>query len=83
MGIFRRLGVIAVLPSVGETMPKVDATQRVRKLLEAIRADFPRLKAAAEELMQQRYGLDSTLELAVSPPEKFRFIPTFDPNRRR
>lgn len=66
-----------------KTMPKADATMRIRKLLNEIRADFPRLKAAAETLMRHKYGLNDSLELTVSPPEKFRFLPTFDPNRQR
>lgn len=64
-------------------MPKADPAKRIPKLLDAVQADFPRLKAAVEALMRRQYGLDEALELTVSPPEKFRFLPTFDATRRR
>ena len=47
----------------GEAMPKVDSAKRIRKLLAAIQADFPRLKAETEAVMRKKY--DVTLELRV------------------
>jgi hypothetical protein len=64
-------------------MPKADPATRIRKLLDAIRADFPRRKAAVEALLKQRYDMDGTIDLTVSPPKTFRSLPTFDPTRRR
>ncbi len=63
-------------------MARIDSSKRVSKLLDAVRADFPRRKAAAETLMRQ-VGLEETFELTVTTPEKARFLPTFDRNRRR
>lgn len=50
---------------------------RIHALLDAIKADFPRRKKAAEALMKQ-YGITKSLELAVSPPETVVDLSTFD-----
>jgi hypothetical protein len=63
--------------SRGGIIPPVDALKRIGTLIDAVRADFPRRKAAAEALMRQD-GLDGELDLTILPPTKARLLPTFD-----
>lgn len=49
----------------------------IHKLLDDIKADFPRRKAAAEELMK-RMGLNENVNLTIETPYKTDILPTFD-----
>jgi hypothetical protein len=61
-------------------MAKSTTGQRIRTLLDKLKADFPRRKAAAEKLMKQ-HGMDQSLELKFMPPEKVQSIPSFSNNK--
>jgi hypothetical protein len=60
--------------------PKVG--MRIIALLDAIKADFPRRKKAAEELLKGM-GLIKTLELKIESPVGVAAVPTFDPEVTR
>ncbi len=52
---------------------------RIFALLDAIKADFPRRKKAAEALIR-RMGLNKTLEMEIEAPAPvLKLTPTFDP----
>ncbi len=57
-------------------MAKSNPGKRIRKLLVALEADFPRRKAAIEKLMKE-HGLDKSVELKFTAPEEVQTIPTF------
>src|SRR5262245_26421681 len=52
--------------------------KRIYALLDAIKADFPRRKKAAEELMRQM-GLSKTLDLEIESPTTVGSLPSFKP----
>src|SRR5205823_4451332 len=58
-------------------MAKSTPGKRIRTLLDALKADFPRRKAAIEKVMKKHYGLDKSVELKFMPPEEVQTIPTF------
>lgn len=58
------------------------ARQRIFALLDSIKADFPRRKKAAEDLMRQ-HGIGKALDINVGEANKVTTIPTFDPNVSR
>lgn len=58
-------------------MTRTQVARRIHKLLDAIKADFPRRKKAAEELMR-RAGIRESLELEIFPAELVSVVPTFD-----
>ncbi|MHB1425945.1 MAG: hypothetical protein ACYC3I_22505 [Gemmataceae bacterium] len=51
--------------------------QRIFALLDAIKADFPRRKMAAEALMA-KMGLDESLFIDIAAPVSVANVPTFD-----
>jgi len=61
---------------------KNEVAHRITALLDAIRADFPRRKKAAEQLMG-RLGIESCVELKIAPPVPVGELPTFDQGSRR
>src|SRR5262249_15731911 len=66
----------------GFTVAKLAPGKRVHKLLDALKADFPRRKAAIEAWMKDRYGLDESVDLRLIPPEDADTIPTFARTKR-
>ena len=56
---------------------KTQVARRIHELLDGIKADCPRRKKAAEQLMRQA-GIQDSLELAISPRESVSELPTFD-----
>lgn len=60
----------------------MNTAKQVRKLLDDLKADFPRRKKAIEEKMKE-YGLDKSVELVIEPPEVVTTIPTFHAKRPR
>jgi hypothetical protein len=52
------------------------ARERIVTLMDAINADCPRRKKAAEELMKQ-LGIRESLEMELAAPERVEHLPTF------
>jgi hypothetical protein len=57
-------------------MRKHSPEKRIRKLLDALKEDFPRRKAAIEQVMKE-HGLNESIEFKFMPAEDVQTIPTF------
>src|SRR4051794_29165904 len=53
------------------------AKAQIWKLLDQLKAGFPRKKLVIEKMMKE-YGLDESVELKIESPEEVTVIPTFD-----
>jgi hypothetical protein len=61
-------------------MSATEAATRIQTLLDALKADFPRLKEELEQRMKG-YGIEESFSLEVEPAQAVQTIPTFKPGR--
>jgi hypothetical protein len=60
----------------------MSSASKIRELLDALIADFPRRKKLIEAEMK-KYGIERSVELVIEPPEAVTEIPTFAARDRR